>query len=120
MKLRMILPTVASLIAGCAAPNGSLERVQGTVAERSGQSVHWNRGGPEDAQLESVRTESDSVTIEGQAQDASRVLSALKGTPGLNAIRSTSSILRELGTDQMPVERWRFSMRVDHRAVARP
>jgi Tfp pilus assembly protein PilN len=75
---------------------------------------------PEDAQLESVRTESDSVTIEGQAQDASRVLSALKGTPGLNAIRSTSSILRELGTDQMPVERWRFSMRVDHRAVARP
>ena len=57
MKLRMILPTAVWLIAGCAAPNGSLERVQGTVAERSGQSVYWNRGGPEDAHLEqSVQT----------------------------------------------------------------
>ncbi len=52
MKLRVILPTAALLIGGCAAPHGSFERVQGTVAERSGQRVQWNRGGPESAQIE--------------------------------------------------------------------
>ncbi len=52
MRLHAILPAVALLAAGCATPKGSLERVQGTVAERSGKQVHWNRGGPEDAQIE--------------------------------------------------------------------
>ena len=37
---------------GCTTPNASFDRVQSIVAERSGKRVHWNRGGPEDAQLE--------------------------------------------------------------------
>ena len=43
---------LALLAAGCATPGGSLERVQETVGTRSGKRVHWNRGGPEDAQIE--------------------------------------------------------------------
>ena len=52
MKLRLLWPAAALLIGGCATPGGSFERVQGTVAERSGQRVQWNRGGPEAAQIE--------------------------------------------------------------------
>ena len=52
MRLPVILPVALALLgAGCAAPNASLERLQGTVAERSGKRVHWNRGGPEDTQI---------------------------------------------------------------------
>ncbi len=47
-----ILATVAFIATGCATPKASLDRVQSTVAERTGQRVHWNRGGPEDAQIE--------------------------------------------------------------------
>ncbi len=36
---------------GCAGPNASLDRVQSTVGERTGKRLHWNRGGPEDAQI---------------------------------------------------------------------
>ena len=52
MKLRTILPAVVLLISGCATPNASLDRVQSTVGERTGKRVHWNRGGPEDEQIE--------------------------------------------------------------------
>ncbi len=52
MKLRSILPAVVLLIAGCVTPNASFDRVQSTVGERTGKRVHWNRGGPEDAQIE--------------------------------------------------------------------
>ena len=52
MKLRLILPAVALLATGCAAPRASLDRVQATVAERTGKRIHWNRGGVEDAQIE--------------------------------------------------------------------
>ena len=103
-----------------------VERIR-SIAELEAAAPRWSAvlsriaiALPEDAELESIRVESDSVTIDGQAQDASRVLSALKRTPGVNAIRSTSSILRELGTDRTSEERWRFAMRVDHRAMARP
>jgi len=45
------LSLFAALIAGCVAPNASLDGVQRTVRERIGQRVNWNRGGPEDAQI---------------------------------------------------------------------
>ncbi len=48
----MILPAVALLATACAAPQASLDRVQATVAERTGKRIHWNRGGVEDAQIE--------------------------------------------------------------------
>jgi len=51
MKMRSILPAIALIAAGCATPKGSLDRVQATVAERTGKRVHWNRGGAEDAQI---------------------------------------------------------------------
>jgi cobalt-zinc-cadmium efflux system outer membrane protein len=48
----MILPAVALFATACAAPQASLDRVQTTVAERTGKRIHWNRGGVEDAQIE--------------------------------------------------------------------
>jgi len=45
------LSLFAAFIAGCVAPNASLDGVQRTVRERIGQRVNWNRGGPEDAQI---------------------------------------------------------------------
>lgn len=52
MKRRLILSLLASLVAGCATPTASLDRVQDTVGARTGKRVHWIRGGPEDAQIE--------------------------------------------------------------------
>ena len=52
MRTRSILPAVVLLAAGCAAPSASFDRVQATVAERTGKHVQWNRGGSEDAQVE--------------------------------------------------------------------
>ncbi|MGH8094021.1 MAG: TolC family protein [Chthoniobacterales bacterium] len=50
--LASILPAVALLAGGCATPSASLERVQATITERTGKRLQWNRGGPEDAQIE--------------------------------------------------------------------
>ena len=49
---KMILPAVALLTTACATPQASLDRVQATVAERTGKHIHWNQGGVEDAQIE--------------------------------------------------------------------
>ncbi|MGI8958136.1 MAG: TolC family protein [Chthoniobacterales bacterium] len=52
MKKPFLLTLVASLATGCATPSASLDRVQDTVGARTGKRVQWNRGGPEDAQIE--------------------------------------------------------------------
>ncbi|MGI8431084.1 MAG: lipoprotein, partial [Chthoniobacterales bacterium] len=52
MKRPFLLTLVAALVTGCATPSASLDRVQDTVGARTGKRVHWNRGGPEDAQIE--------------------------------------------------------------------
>ena len=49
---KMILPAVALLTTACATPQASLDRVQATVAERTGKHIHWNQVGVEDAQIE--------------------------------------------------------------------
>ena len=52
MRTHLILPVVALLAAGCATRPASLDGVQATVAERTGERVQWSRGGREDAQIE--------------------------------------------------------------------
>jgi len=52
MKRGAIVFLLGLLAPGCAAPHASFDRVQSTVAERSGQRVHWSRGEPDDAQVE--------------------------------------------------------------------
>ncbi|MGB8342865.1 MAG: TolC family protein [Chthoniobacterales bacterium] len=52
MRTRLILAAVVLLAAGCATPSASFDRVQSTVAERTGKRVQWNRGGSEDARVE--------------------------------------------------------------------
>ncbi len=52
MMRPLLLSLVAMLAAGCATPSGSLNRVQETIGARTGKRVHWNRGGPEAAQIE--------------------------------------------------------------------
>lgn len=52
MNWRLLVSAMALLAGGCATPKLSLDRVQETVAERTGKRVHWNRGGAEDAQIQ--------------------------------------------------------------------
>jgi len=53
MKARLLLPALASIVVtGCTTPNASLDRVEATIAERTGKRLQWNRGGAEDAQIE--------------------------------------------------------------------
>lgn len=52
LGLGLILAAIALLTGGCSAPRASFDRVQETVASRTGQKVHWNRGGAEDAQVD--------------------------------------------------------------------
>jgi outer membrane protein, heavy metal efflux system len=48
----LILSAITLLVNACAAPKASFDRVQATVAERTGKTVHWHRGGPGEAQVE--------------------------------------------------------------------
>lgn len=52
MKFQFSIVATALLLAGCGTPKGSLDAVQKTVAARTGQRVHWDRGGPDDARAE--------------------------------------------------------------------
>ncbi len=48
---RLALLVSLGAIAGCASPQASFEKVQNTIAGRTGQQVEWLRGGPEDAEV---------------------------------------------------------------------
>jgi hypothetical protein len=74
---------------------------------------------PADAVLTSIRAESDSVTVDGEATDASSVISPLRRAPGIGSARSTSLLSRELSVDQSGPERWRVAVHVDHAAATR-
>lgn len=74
---------------------------------------------PGDAELSSLRAESDSVMIDGQAQDASRVVSSLKRARGVRSTRVASPIVHEALANEAASERWRLAVRVDHQAASR-
>ena len=50
--MRAVLSIIALLATACTAPTGSLERVQGAIAARTGKRIHWIRGAAEDAQID--------------------------------------------------------------------
>jgi len=52
MKTRLLLSAWLLAAAGCASPPASFDRVQSTIAERTGKKVQWSRSGAEDAQIE--------------------------------------------------------------------
>ena len=52
MNPRLLLSASLLAVAGCASPPASFDRVQSTIAERTGNKVQWSRGGAEDAQIE--------------------------------------------------------------------
>jgi Tfp pilus assembly protein PilN len=72
---------------------------------------------PEDAELSSIRADADSLALDGQSNDASQVVSALRRTPGVKAVRVTAPIVRESSADGASVERWHIAVRVDPRAA---
>ena len=72
---------------------------------------------PEDAELSSVRADADSMIVEGQSPDVSRVLSALRKTPGVRTARAAAPIVRESAGDKISLEEWRLALRVDHGAA---
>ena len=74
-------------------------------------------GLPLDASVFSVRVDGDSLAIEGEATDASRVVAGLQRTVGVRTTRAVSPILHEGSGEQAPVERWRLGLRVDHLAA---
>jgi cobalt-zinc-cadmium efflux system outer membrane protein len=47
---QVVLAVSLGAIAGCAAPQASLDKLQEKIAGRTGQRVRWLRGGPEDAE----------------------------------------------------------------------
>ena len=75
---------------------------------------------PADAELSSIRAESDSVMLEGQSTDASRVVSALGRTDGVKSTRMRSPIVHEGLANETAAERWQLAVRVDRQAAARP
>jgi len=72
---------------------------------------------PQDAELSSIRADADSLALDGQSNDASQVVSALRRTPGVKAVRVTAPIVRESSADGASVERWHIALRVDPRAA---
>ena len=75
---------------------------------------------PADAELSSIRAESDSVMLDGQAKDASRVVSVLGRAGGVRSTRVTSPIVHEALANESAAERWHLAVRVDHQAATRP
>lgn len=52
MRMRLMVPVVIGLVAGCAAPPASFDRVESSVAERTGKKVLWARGASDNTQVE--------------------------------------------------------------------
>jgi hypothetical protein len=75
---------------------------------------------PADAELSSIRAESDSVMLDGQAKDASRVVSVLGRARGVRSTRVASPIVHEGSANETSAERWHLAVRVDHQAATRP
>jgi hypothetical protein len=69
---------------------------------------------PRDASLIGLRADGDSVTLEGQASNASAVFGALRSAPSVVGVRSTAPIRQELTVDKGSVERWTLALRVAH------
>jgi Tfp pilus assembly protein PilN len=74
---------------------------------------------PQDASLIGLRADGDTVTVEGQAQNAAAIFGALRLTSGVIAVRATAPIRQELTVGQNAVERWTLSLRVVHDAAVR-
>ena len=72
---------------------------------------------PEDAELSSIRADGDSVALDGQSSDASRVVSVVRRTPGVRTTRVTAPIVRESSAGGTSMERWHLALRVDHHAA---
>lgn len=69
---------------------------------------------PDDASLTAFRAEADSVSLEGQARDASGVFAAIRSAPGFLAVRASSPVRQEGGgSSGAPiVERFTMAARV--------
>jgi hypothetical protein len=72
---------------------------------------------PRDASLAGMRAEGDSVSLDGEAQNAAGVFTALRTAHGILAVHPAAPIRQEAGPNATPIERWTLNARVDH-AVA--
>src|SRR5262249_50825143 len=52
MRMRLLFPVLIGLAAGCAAPPASFDRVESSVAERTGKKVLWARGALDNTEVE--------------------------------------------------------------------
>lgn len=74
---------------------------------------------PPDVLVDVFRGDADSVTMQGQATNASGVFSALRGTQGVVSVRSNAPIQQELLAGHESSERWTLTLHVAHAAAAR-
>ena len=92
MRLGSVVVAAAPilLLSGCATvpPKGGFDDVQTLVAERSGESLHWNQGTPEDAAVdERVRT-----FLKGELTADAATQIALLRNPSLQATYETLGV----------------------------
>lgn len=66
---------------------------------------------PHQAYLTGVRGAPDSLVLEGVAPEASQVFDALRGFPGIVAVRAEAPYRQETGVNGAPVERFAFGTR---------
>jgi hypothetical protein len=70
---------------------------------------------PRDASLIALRVDGDSVSLEGQADNAAPVFATLRSVPGIVNVRSTTPIRQELTVGQNSIERWSLAFRVSRK-----
>jgi hypothetical protein len=119
--------SLQSHVSRAVASRDSLQRILerlAAVAELERSAARWSAvlsrialTLPEDAVLSSIRADADSLALDGQSSDASRVVSALRRTPGVKTATVTAPIVRESSVDQTSMERWHLELRVNHRAA---
>ncbi|MDP1858412.1 MAG: hypothetical protein Q8K82_07075 [Gemmatimonadaceae bacterium] len=66
---------------------------------------------PEDAHLVAIRGRADSLMLEGYAAQAVGVFDAMRRTSGVQGMRASAPITRELDAMQHPVERFALALR---------
>ncbi len=69
---------------------------------------------PQDATLAVLRGDADSVSLDGQAQNGAAVFTALRGAPGVLAVRPTAPIRQEAVPGQQPLEHWTVTTQIHH------
>jgi hypothetical protein len=97
----------------------TLVRLETTMPRWSGIVVTLAKRLPADAHIVALRGRTDSLAVEGVADDAASTLAALHDAPGLGAVHADAPIRQELADGHRTIEHFAVAARIGDAPVTR-